>query len=73
MTQKKSFEEAMMRLSEIIESLEKNQNSLDASIILFEEGLELVKQCDTQLKGYEKKVTQLMVKYQDELETEDLP
>ncbi len=72
MTQKKSFEEAMIRLNEIIESLEKNQNALDQSIVLFEEGLELVKQCDSQLKGYEQKVAQLMVKYQDELESEDV-
>jgi exodeoxyribonuclease VII small subunit len=72
MTQKKSFEEAMIRLNEIIEGLEKNQNALDQSIVLFEEGLELVKQCDAQLKGYEQKVAQLMVKYQDELESDEL-
>ena len=72
MSNKVSFETAMMRLNEIVERLEKNQESLDQSLALFEEGLELVKLCDAQLKGYEDKVNQLMVKYQDELETDEL-
>ena len=62
----KSFEEAMMRLNEIVEALDRNEHDLESSITLFEEGLTLVKQCDAQLKSYEKKVSELMVKYSDD-------
>lgn len=61
----KSFEEAMMRLNEIVEALDRNDHNLESSITLFEEGLVLVKQCDAQLKSFEKKVSELMVKYSD--------
>lgn len=61
----KSFEEAMLRLNEIVEALDRNDHNLESSITLFEEGLVLVKQCDAQLKSFEKKVSELMVKYSD--------
>lgn len=73
MSQKLSFESAMQRLNEIVDRLEKEPGNLEQSLALFEEGLTLVKQCDTQLKGYEDKVNQLMVKYQDELKPDELP
>lgn len=62
----KSFEEAMLRLNEIVEALDRNDHDLESSITLFEEGLALVKQCDAQLKSFEKKVSELMVKYSDD-------
>ncbi len=62
----KSFEEAMLRLNEIVEALDRNDRDLESSITLFEEGLALVKQCDAQLKSFEKKVSELMVKYSDD-------
>lgn len=62
----KSFEEAILRLNEIVEALDRNDRDLESSITLFEEGLALVKQCDAQLKSFEKKVSELMVKYSDD-------
>mgnify|MGYP001593374446 FL=1 len=62
----KSFEAAMLRLNEIVEALDRNDHDLESSITLFEEGLALVKQCDAQLKSFEKKVSELMVKYSDD-------
>lgn len=68
MTKNMNFEQAMIRLSEIIETLERNGSDLESSIELFEEGLRLVKQCDKQLKNFETKVSELMVKYNDDTE-----
>jgi exodeoxyribonuclease VII small subunit len=69
MTKNMNFEQAMIRLSEIIETLERNGSDLESSIELFEEGLNLVKQCDKQLKNFETKVSELMVKYNDDTES----
>jgi exodeoxyribonuclease VII small subunit len=69
MTKNLNFEQAMLRLTEIIETLERNGSDLESSIDLFEEGLSLVKQCDKQLKNFETKVSELMVKYSDDTES----
>lgn len=61
--EKLSFEAMMIRLSEIVEKLEQNESNLDVSITLFEEGLSLIKNCDTQLKHFEDKVGELMSVY----------
>ena len=42
MAQKKSFEEAIKRLEEIVKALESGDTPLEQSIALFEEGTELV-------------------------------
>lgn len=55
-----SFQESMNRLEDIVDQLEKNEIELEAAIQLFEEGLQLVNQCDQQLKGFEEKVNTLM-------------
>ena len=61
MSEKKpTFEQSMQRLDEIVTLLEKNQCSLDESIALFEEGLQLSSVLHAQLKGYEEKVSRLM-------------
>ena len=69
MTKNMNFEQSMLRLTEIIETLERNGSDLESSIELFEEGLNLVKQCDKQLKNFVTKVSELMVKYNDESES----
>lgn len=64
MEEKLPFKQAMTRLEEIVALLEKNEIELEEAITLFEEGLQLVSACDTQLKGFEEKVTSLMDRYQ---------
>ena len=59
---KKSFEENMQRLQEIVQELEQNQKPLDETIELFEEGLELVKTCNTPLKSFENRVDEIVQK-----------
>lgn len=58
-----NFDEAMKRLSQIADDLEKDELPLDDAIALFEEGLELSALCQKQLQGYEAKVSQLVQKH----------
>jgi len=67
MTTKKSekeneinFEEAMKKLEDIAEKLEKDELSLDESMKQFEEGMQLSKQCKEILDDAEKKITILI-------------
>ena len=52
----KTFEEAMARLEEIVRALDGGAAGLDDSLGLFEEGIALVKLCNTKLEGAEQKV-----------------
>ena len=54
------FEDGMKRLEEIVDSLEKGDLDIDKSLKLFEEGLELSKKLQKELKGYEEKIAGLM-------------
>ena len=60
MMEKKTFEENMTRLDEIVERLERNDTPLDETITYFEEGLKLVNELEKRLKGYEAKVEELL-------------
>jgi exodeoxyribonuclease VII small subunit len=59
MEQQIRFEEAMQKLSEIVEKLEGGEGSLDEMIRLYEEGMSLVKSCEIQLDSYEAKIEKL--------------
>lgn len=61
-TEKKemTFEQSMARLEEIVRMLESNEQPLDETIRLFEEGLHLVKNCDETLRSFENKVSDLL-------------
>ncbi len=56
------FEEAMKRLEEIVALLEANEKPLDETIDLFEEGLQLVKSCDSLLKAFETRIEEITKK-----------
>jgi len=57
-----SFEEALKRLEEIVDNLEKGQLSLDESLKKFEEGIKLSKLCNKKLVETQQKVEKLMEK-----------
>ena len=59
---KKSFEQAMARLEEVVGLLERGDAPLEESLKLFEEGMSLMKQCSTMLDRAEQKVSKLTVK-----------
>ena len=58
---KYTFQQAMTRLDEIVQSLNSNTLELEEAMKLFEEGLKLTKQCEHQLKEFETKMNNLMV------------
>ena len=51
-----SFESAIVRLEEIVKLLEKGNSSLDESLKLYEEGISLVRYCNTALDTAENKI-----------------
>lgn len=51
-----TFESAISRLEEIVRALEAGSETLDNSIALFEEGIALVKLCNSKLDGAEQKI-----------------
>lgn len=55
-----SFEQAMSRLNEIIAQLESEQTSLEKSVELFQEGIELSKICNSKLSNIEDRVAKIM-------------
>ena len=65
MEQKLPFKQSMSRLEEIIAALEKNEIELEDAIALFEDGLQLVNSCDSQLKNFENRVQELLNTYQE--------
>ncbi len=58
---KLTFEEAMARLKEITETLEKGEETLEHSIELFSEGIELTSLCYGTLQEAEQKLTELTI------------
>ena len=52
----KNYKSALKRLEEITEMLESGENSLEESIKLYTEGLEIAKFCNSRLTDAEKKI-----------------
>ena len=59
-SEEKSFEELMEELENITTKLEKEQISLDDSVKLFEEGMNISKECNKKLEEAEKRITMLV-------------
>lgn len=59
MAEKKSYEEYISRLKEIIETLENGEVPLEESIKLFEEGTKVSNDCYNMLNNAKIKVTEL--------------
>ena len=57
---KKTFEEQLRRLEEIVSALERGDAQLADSLALFEEGTKLVASCSKELDHAEQKVVKLM-------------
>lgn len=64
------FEEAIQKLEEIANDLERGDLSLDESVLKFEEGINLSKQCNDIIEKAEKKITILLSK-NGKIEEED--
>lgn len=67
MAKKETFEQAMLRLEEIVQRLESGEEPLDSAMKLFEEGTKLAAQCEERLKNARQKLTVLTAQTQEEL------
>lgn len=65
-----TFEDAMKRLEEIVETLGEGNLSLEDSLKMFQEGMELCKICNKKLDVAEYKVEKLMEKEGGKLSVE---
>jgi exodeoxyribonuclease VII small subunit len=57
-----TFEESLKRLEQILAALEQDQAGLDASLKLFEEGIEILRSASSELGRAETKVQMLLEK-----------
>jgi len=64
----KSFEEAMVRLEEILDKMNSGSVTLEESLALYEEADKLIELSSTRLADAEKKIEKLMKNRQGELE-----
>lgn len=66
-----SFEELLNRLEDITTKLEKEENiSLEESMKLFEEGIEISKKCNKQIEEAERKIS-ILIRENDEIKEEN--
>ncbi len=65
-----NFEELMVKLEDITNKLEKEQLSLDESVKLFEEGMQISKECNNKLEDAEKRIT-ILINENDEIKEEN--
>jgi len=66
-----SFEKNLARLEEIVHKLESDKLDLNASLGLFEEGIELLRQAGEELNETEAKVKELIERADGVLELKD--
>ena len=68
---KKTFEEQMKRLEEVVALLEDEKTDLDTSIQLYEEGLKLSAALQKQLNVFEDRIENLKKEYRQDSEHEE--
>jgi len=71
MDEQLSFEDALNRLEQISQSLERGGLRLEEGIALFEEGIRLAKICNERLNSAELKIRQIQNFSEQELESKD--
>ena len=57
----KSFEEALSRLEEIVDAMEEGELSLDETVKLYKEGVEMASVCSEKLSGARQQISLLSV------------
>lgn len=67
----KTFEDSLNRLQEISDLLESDTIGIDESIKLYEEGIELSKECYKKLSDAELKITELKAQLDTSFKEED--
>ncbi len=67
-----SFEDALKRLEETVRALESGEVPLDDSLKIFEEGVALVKLCNSKLDNAEQKVSILLRNEEGNISEEEM-
>ena len=71
MKKEETFEELLIKLEDITTKLENEEGiSLEESMKLFEEGIEISKKCNKQIEESEKKIS-ILIKENDEIKEEN--
>lgn len=71
MDESMSFETALIRLEEIVKALESGNAPLDMSLVMFEEGVSLVKHCNQKLDNAEHRIKILVMKQDGSYDEQD--
>lgn len=66
MDKKKTFEEKLKELETIISSLENGEYGLDESIEQYTKAMQLVRECDMELKNVEERISKVVKDNQEE-------
>jgi exodeoxyribonuclease VII small subunit len=67
-----SFEDTYKRLEDIIQKLEEGTLSLDESVNLYEEGMQLARHCGQKLDAAEIKITEVLSEMGNEVDRDAL-
>lgn len=59
--EKQKFEDKLKELETIVNDLEKGDIDLDASIIKYTKAMQLVKECDSELKQVEEQISKIVL------------
>ena len=68
---KNSFEESINRLEELVDKMESGESSLEQNLEWFEEGMDLIKTCQTHLVDADKRVQELIIPSKSKDKTKD--
>ena len=69
---KNSFEESINRLEELVDKMESGESSLEQNLEWFEEGMDLIKTCQTHLVDADKRVQKLITPSKGEDKIKDI-
>ncbi len=69
---KNSFEESINRLEELVDKMESGESTLEQNLEWFEEGMDLIKTCQTHLVNADKRVQKLITTSKGEDKIKDI-
>ena len=67
-----NIELSLQRLESIVSNMESGETSLEKSLSLFEEGMNLINQCQSQLRKAEQRVENLIAGHEETKNEEEL-
>ena len=69
---KNSFEESINRIEKLVDKMESGESSLEQNLEWFEEGMDLIKTCQTHLVDADKRVQKLITPSKGEDKIKDI-